>query len=53
MKRFLTILLACVFALPALAATDEGMWLYNAPPTGRIKAKYDFDLTQADRKSVV
>lgn len=47
MKRFLTMLLACLFTTPALAVADEGMWLYNAPPTGKVKAKYDFDLTQA------
>jgi hypothetical protein len=26
---------------------DEGMWLYNAPPKDKIKAKYGFELTQA------
>jgi len=25
---------------------DEGMWLYNAPPKDKIKAKYGFELTQ-------
>jgi hypothetical protein len=29
-----------------LAAADEGMWLYNAPPKDTIKAKYGFELTQ-------
>src|SRR5579863_8763254 len=47
MKRCLSTLLACCFTLLGLAAADEGMWLYNAPPTGIIKAKYGFDLTQA------
>lgn len=31
----------------SLASADEGMWLYNAPPKEKIKAKYGFDLTQA------
>lgn len=30
-----------------MAAADEGMWLYNAPPKDKIKAKYGFELTQA------
>src|SRR5579864_7487981 len=46
MKRFLSILLACAFIFSTLATADEGMWLYNAPPKDRIKAKYGFDLTQ-------
>ncbi len=46
MKRFLTILLACTFICSTLATADEGMWLYNAPPKDRIKAKYGFELTQ-------
>jgi hypothetical protein len=28
-----------------LAAADEGMWLYNAAPKDKIKAKYGFELT--------
>lgn len=46
MKRLLSILLACVFASTTLATADEGMWLYNAPPKEKIKAKYGFELTQ-------
>ncbi len=46
MKRLLSILLACIFASTTLATADEGMWLYNAPPKDKIKAKYGFELTQ-------
>jgi hypothetical protein len=46
MKRFLTLLLAVAFMSPALVVADEGMWLYNAPPQDKIKAKYGFELTQ-------
>ena len=47
MRRFCSILLACAFVFSNLAMADEGMWLYNAPPTAKIKAKYGFELTQA------
>ena len=46
MKRCLSILLAIVFLASSLATADEGMWLYNAPPKEKIKAKYGFELTQ-------
>jgi hypothetical protein len=46
MKRVLTFLLACICVYSTLAMADEGMWLYNAPPKDRIKAKYGFQLTQ-------
>jgi Peptidase S46 len=46
MRRFLLILLACAFFSSNLALADEGMWLYNAPPKDKIKAKYGFQLTQ-------
>jgi Peptidase S46 len=46
MKRYFSILLACSFVFTILAAADEGMWLYNAPPKDKIKAKYGFELTQ-------
>jgi hypothetical protein len=46
MKRFLTVLLAYTFICSTLATADEGMWLYNAAPKDRIKAKYGFQLTQ-------
>jgi hypothetical protein len=46
MKRFFAVLLACVFMISTLATADEGMWLYNAAPKDKIKAKYGFELTQ-------
>jgi hypothetical protein len=46
MKRILAILFVFTFVFSSLAAADEGMWLYNEPPKGKIKAKYGFELTQ-------
>jgi nicotinamide mononucleotide adenylyltransferase len=46
MKRFFSVLLAFAFIFSTLASADEGMWLYNAPPKDKIKAKYGFALTQ-------
>ena len=46
MKRCLSALLLCAFFLSNFALADEGMWLYNAPPRDKIKAKYGFELTQ-------
>ncbi|MFZ0864690.1 MAG: S46 family peptidase [Candidatus Sulfotelmatobacter sp.] len=46
MKRFFSSLLAFAFIFSTLATADEGMWLYNAPPKDKIKAKYGFELTQ-------
>ena len=43
-RRFLVV--AVVLLLASLASADEGMWLFNHPPTARIKAKYGFELTQ-------
>ncbi len=47
--KFARILFCALFslALSSLALADEGMWLLNAPPTARIKAKYHFDVTPA------
>jgi len=39
-------LLAAVL-LNSLAFADEGMWLYNAFPKDKVKAKYGFEPTQA------
>jgi Peptidase S46 len=47
MKRLLAVLLTFAFISSTLATADEGMWLYNAPPKDKIKAKYGFELTQA------
>ncbi|HYM79005.1 MAG TPA: S46 family peptidase [Candidatus Dormibacteraeota bacterium] len=46
MKRFFSLVLAYAFVFSALARADEGMWLYNAPPKDKIKAKYGFQVTQ-------
>jgi hypothetical protein len=46
MRRYLSVLLAFAFLFTTFAQADEGMWLYNAPPKDRIKAKYGFELTQ-------
>src|SRR6267143_651888 len=46
MKRFLTICLALSLLFSTVASADEGMWLYNAAPKDKIKAKYGFELTQ-------
>jgi len=46
MKRFFAVLLACAFIFSTLASADEGMWLYNELPKGKIKAAYGFELTQ-------
>jgi hypothetical protein len=41
-------LLLCVLAsLAGVAAADEGMWLFNYPPTEKVKSKYGFTLTPA------
>lgn len=47
MKRLsaLCILSCCVLAA-SLAVADEGMWLYNAFPKEKVKAKYGFEPTQ-------
>lgn len=46
MKRFSSVLLAFAFVISTLASADEGMWLYNAAPKDKIKARYGFDVTQ-------
>ena len=46
MKRLFSTLLVFAFLFSTMATADEGMWLYNAPPKDRIKAKYGFELTQ-------
>jgi len=46
--RVLVLLLVCLpflWRLPS-ALGDEGMWLFNNPPTERIKDKYGFELTK-------
>jgi Peptidase S46 len=46
MKRLFSICLTLSFLFSTLASADEGMWLYNAAPKDKIKAKYGFELTQ-------
>ncbi len=41
----LTIL--CMVGLAMFALADEGMWLFNAPPTKQLKEKYNFEPTKA------
>jgi hypothetical protein len=48
MKRVTLLLCAALFVVCGiLAFADEGMWLYNAFPKDRVKAKYGFEPTQA------
>ncbi|HYH00423.1 MAG TPA: S46 family peptidase [Terriglobales bacterium] len=35
-----------ILAIAGMAVAEEGMWLFNHPPTAKIKAKYGFELTQ-------
>ena len=46
MMRRCVVIAALILSLAGLATADEGMWLYNHPPTAKIKAKYGFELTQ-------
>jgi hypothetical protein len=47
MKHVLFLLTLCCFLVLSMpAAADEGMWLYNAFPKDRVKAKYSFEPTQ-------
>jgi hypothetical protein len=36
-----------ILAFVSSLSADEGMWLYNAFPKNKVKAKYDFEPTQA------
>ena len=46
MRRWILIVSA-VLLMAGVAAADEGMWLFNVPPTAKVKAAYGFDLTKA------
>jgi hypothetical protein len=47
MKRFVLCLTVSVLLFSGFSAfADEGMWLFNAPPKDKIKAKYNFEITQ-------
>lgn len=45
MKATLLLLFALCLAAADRSAADEGMWLFNAPPTAQLKAKYGFEPT--------
>src|SRR5499427_10326313 len=45
MKRLSAVLLAFAFVFSTFATADEGMWLSNAVPKDKLKAKDGFDLT--------
>lgn len=46
MKRPIVVFFA-LLCVAGIAAADEGMWLFNLPPTQQLKSKYGFDLTKA------
>ena len=46
MKRFFALVMAVCLLAGVIAVADEGMWLYNAVPKDKIKAKYGFEITQ-------
>lgn len=46
MKRVFALALTCAFVCPTGGFADEGMWLYNAAPKDKIKAKYGFEVTE-------
>jgi hypothetical protein len=45
-KRAVLLIGIAIF-LAGIAPADEGMWLFNAFPAARVKAKYGFEPTQA------
>lgn len=45
MKNRIAILLVVILTA-GMAVADEGMWLYNAPPSKQLKSKYGFNATQ-------
>src|SRR5688572_33173536 len=47
LSSVLPTLLCFMSLLPSTVRSDEGMWLYSAPPREQIKATYGFDLTDA------
>ena len=46
MRRLLKLAVALLL-LTCFSVADEGLWLYNAAPKGKIKARYKFDVTDA------
>jgi len=47
MKRFVALVIGVCLLAGVFALADEGMWLYNAVPKDKIKAKYGFEITQS------
>lgn len=45
-KRFPAVVIIMTLALSGLAFADEGMWLFNAFPGDKVKAKYGFQPSQ-------
>jgi Peptidase S46 len=48
MRRSILVAMAllCLAGATSVALADEGMWLFNIPPTQQVKAKYGFQLTK-------
>lgn len=46
MRRYVS-LVAVLLLFASLAPADEGLWLFNAAPKGKIKARYGFTVTDA------
>ena len=47
MASYRSVLLSVlILTVSLLAAPDEGMWLYNAPPRALLKQRYGFEPTQ-------
>ena len=47
MLKRAVLLFGIAITLAGIAPADEGMWLFNAFPKARVKAKYGFEPTQA------
>lgn len=45
MMRRAIVIATLILALAGMAVADEGMWLFNHPPSAKIKAKYGFQVT--------
>jgi hypothetical protein len=46
MKKRSSLFVLAILLISATALADEGMWLYNAFPAGKIRAKYKFSPSQ-------
>jgi hypothetical protein len=46
MKKICAALVCLILLLHSVAFAEEGMWLYNAVPEGKIKSAYGFNLTK-------